>query len=89
MENVQKIAAKAIKELPASGSANAPNPHRRRRIDIRGMLLNKEMQAAILSGVLMLGGWALGHVSAGISVLLYIMSYAAGAGSKRRKASKR
>lgn len=85
MENVQKIAAKAIKELPASGSANAPNPHRRRRIDIRGMLLNKEMQAAILSGVLMLGGWALGHVSAGISVLLYIMSYAAGGWLKAKE----
>lgn len=85
MENVQKIAAKAIKELPSSGSANAPNPHRRRRIDLRSMLLNKEMQAAILSGLLMIGGWAFGHVSAGISVLLYIMSYAAGGWLKAKE----
>lgn len=85
MENVQKIAAKAIKELPSSGSANAPKPHRRRRIDLRSMLLNKEMQAAILSGLLMIGGWAFGHVSAGISVLLYIMSYAAGGWLKAKE----
>ncbi len=85
MENAQKIAAKAIKELPSSGSANAPNPHRRRRIDLRSMLLNKEMQAAILSGLLMIGGWAFGHVSAGISVLLYIMSYAAGGWLKAKE----
>ncbi|WP_339322395.1 heavy metal translocating P-type ATPase [Paenibacillus sp. FSL W8-0194] len=85
MENVQKIAAKAIKELPSSGSANAPNPHRRRRIDLRSMLLNKEMQAAILSGLLMIGGWAFGHVSAGISVLLYILSYAAGGWLKAKE----
>ncbi|GIO34242.1 MULTISPECIES: heavy metal translocating P-type ATPase [Paenibacillus] len=85
MENVQKIAAKAMKELPASGGAKAPNPHRRGRIDIRGMLGNKEMQAAILSGVLMIGGWALGHVSAGISVLLYILSYAAGGWLKAKE----
>lgn len=85
MDNIQKITAQIAKQGPASGSLKEPNPHRKRRFDIRGMLRNPEMQAAILSGVLMLGGWAAGYVSAAISIMLYILSYAAGGWLKAKE----
>ncbi|WP_412761545.1 heavy metal translocating P-type ATPase [Paenibacillus chibensis] len=84
MENVQKTTAK-MKGIAAAGSIKTPNPHRKRRIDFRGMLRNQEMQAAALSGVLMLGGWAASYASITVSVILYILSYAAGGWLKAKE----
>ncbi|MWV47345.1 cadmium-translocating P-type ATPase [Paenibacillus sp. HJL G12] len=85
MENVQKITAKILRETALSGGVKKPNPHRKRRMDLRGMLRNQEMQAAILSGVLMLGGWAAGNLSTTVSVILYILSYTAGGWLKAKE----
>lgn len=85
MENAQKMTAKIAKEVSISGSSKTPNPHRKRRMDFRSMLRNREMQAAILSGVLMLGGWAVGYASTTVSIILYILSYAAGGWLKAKE----
>ncbi len=85
MGNTQQITARILKESPATGSLKTPNPHRKRRMDFRGMLRNPEMQAAILSGVLMIGGWAVSYASAVVSIILYILSYAAGGWLKAKE----
>ncbi|MCJ8014522.1 cadmium-translocating P-type ATPase [Paenibacillus sp. KQZ6P-2] len=85
MGNIQEFTATNVKEGSLSGSEKKPNPRRKRRMDLRSMLRNSEMQAAILSGVLMLGGFAVGYVSEVISVILYILSYAAGGWLKAKE----
>ncbi|MDR0270774.1 heavy metal translocating P-type ATPase [Paenibacillus sp.] len=85
MEKVQNMQAEILKENSVSGSDKTPNPHRKKRMDIRSILRNSEMQAAILSGVLMLSGWAVSYASPLISIILYILSYAAGGWLKAKE----
>ncbi|WP_413373643.1 heavy metal translocating P-type ATPase [Paenibacillus taichungensis] len=66
-------------------SANTPGPGRGRKPDFRAMLRNKEMQAALGSGLLMLIAWATASWSNPLSVLLYIVAYAIGGWTKAKE----
>ncbi|WP_315793672.1 heavy metal translocating P-type ATPase [Paenibacillus sp. BIC5C1] len=66
-------------------SANTPGPGRGRKPDFRVMLRNKEMQAALGSGLLMLIAWATASWSNPLSVLLYIVAYAIGGWTKAKE----
>ncbi|MDQ0173215.1 heavy metal translocating P-type ATPase [Paenibacillus tundrae] len=66
-------------------STNAPNPNRRRKPNFRTMLHNKEMQAALGSGLLMLIAWGTASWSQPLSVMLYIVAYALGGWTKAKE----
>ncbi|MDN4604401.1 heavy metal translocating P-type ATPase [Paenibacillus sp. F6_3S_P_1C] len=66
-------------------SANTPGPGRGRKPDFRAMLRNKEMQAALGSGLLMLMAWATASWSDPVSVVLYIVAYAIGGWTKAKE----
>ncbi|MGC5776077.1 heavy metal translocating P-type ATPase [Paenibacillus pabuli] len=66
-------------------SANTPGPGRGRKPDFRAMLRNKEMQAALGSGLLMLLAWATASWSNPLSVLLYILAYTIGGWTKAKE----
>lgn len=66
-------------------SANTPGPGRGRKPDFRAMLRNKEMQAALGSGLLMLIAWATASWSNPLSVLLYIVAYSIGGWTKAKE----
>ncbi|MHA7582734.1 heavy metal translocating P-type ATPase [Paenibacillus vandeheii] len=66
-------------------SANTPGPGRGRKPDFRAMLRNKEMQAALGSGLLMLMAWATASWSDPLSVVLYIVAYAIGGWTKAKE----
>lgn len=66
-------------------SANTPGPGRGRKPDFRAMLRNKEMQAALGSGLLMLIAWATASWSDPLSVVLYIVAYAIGGWTKAKE----
>ncbi|MFC9712066.1 heavy metal translocating P-type ATPase [Paenibacillus sp. NPDC056933] len=66
-------------------SANTPGPGRGRKPDFRAMLRNKEMQAALGSGLLMLIAWATASWSNPLSVMLYIVAYAIGGWTKAKE----
>ncbi|OME15905.1 cadmium-translocating P-type ATPase [Paenibacillus odorifer] len=57
----------------------------KRRFDLRAMLSNSEMQAALGSGVLMLFAWAMGSWSEVFSVVLYVISYTIGGWNKAKE----
>lgn len=65
--------------------ANTPGPGRGRKPDFRAMLRNKEMQAALGSGLLMLIAWATASWSNPLSILLYIVAYAIGGWTKAKE----
>lgn len=66
-------------------TANTPGPGRGRKPDFRAMLRNKEMQAALGSGLLMLIAWATASWSNPLSVMLYIVAYAIGGWTKAKE----
>lgn len=66
-------------------STNTPGPGRGRKPDFRAMLRNKEMQAALGSGLLMLIAWATASWSDPVSVVLYIVAYAIGGWTKAKE----
>ncbi|MEC0132315.1 heavy metal translocating P-type ATPase [Paenibacillus odorifer] len=57
----------------------------KRRFDLRAMLSNSEMQAALGSGVLMLFAWAMGSWSEVFSIVLYVISYTIGGWNKAKE----
>ncbi|WP_440112736.1 heavy metal translocating P-type ATPase [Paenibacillus sp. QZ-Y1] len=65
--------------------ANTPGPGRGRKPDFRVMLRNKEMQAALGSGLLMLIAWGTASWSNPLSVILYIVAYAIGGWTKAKE----
>ncbi|MEK4882188.1 MULTISPECIES: heavy metal translocating P-type ATPase [Paenibacillus] len=67
-----------------SGSMKKPGAPKR-RFDLRAMLSNSEMQAALGSGVLMLFAWAMGSWSEVFSVVLYVISYTIGGWNKAKE----
>ncbi|MBM6384825.1 MAG: heavy metal translocating P-type ATPase [Paenibacillus sp.] len=66
-------------------SAQSPNPNRGRKPNFRTMLRNKEMQAALGSGLLMLVAWGTSPYFNAISIMLYIVSYAIGGWTKAKE----
>ncbi|MEO2206052.1 heavy metal translocating P-type ATPase [Paenibacillus pabuli] len=66
-------------------SAKSPNPNRGRRPNFRAMLRNKEMQAALGSGIIMLIAWGMSPYFNALSVILYIVSYALGGWTKAKE----
>lgn len=67
-----------------SGSMKKPGAPKR-RFDLRAMLSNSEMQAALGSGLLMLIAWAVGGWSEILSIALYVISYTVGGWSKAKE----
>ncbi|PYE45842.1 cadmium-translocating P-type ATPase [Paenibacillus barcinonensis] len=65
--------------------ANTPGPNRGKKPDFRAMLQNKEMQAALGSGVMMLIAWGIAPYFATLSVILYIAAYAIGGWTKAKE----
>lgn len=84
MENAQK----ALLRLSVSSvrkTAKQPNPHKRGKFDLRSMLHNKEMLAALGSGILTLIAWSVGHWAEYLSILLYVIAYTLGGWTKARE----
>jgi len=77
------------KQLPHSTafakSAKQPQLPNRRKFDLKALLSNSEMQAALGSGVLMLIAWAAGGWSEILSILIYVLSYAVGGWMKAKE----
>ncbi|GIO58161.1 heavy metal translocating P-type ATPase [Paenibacillus cineris] len=84
MENIRNAPAQSIQR---QANLNRPGPGKKGRFDLRSLIRNSEMQAALASGLLMLGGWAASWLSAPavVSIVLYIMSYAAGGWLKAKE----
>ncbi|OAB39513.1 heavy metal translocating P-type ATPase [Paenibacillus glacialis] len=85
MENTQKALSR-IGWSSVRKQANQPNPHKRGRFDLRSMLRNKEMLAALGSGLLTLIAWSVGHWAPYLSILLYITAYTIGGWATAREA---
>ncbi|WP_438352007.1 heavy metal translocating P-type ATPase [Paenibacillus sp. FA6] len=77
MENAQRASSR-MDLAQAQNKGNTPNPHRKGKFDLRSMLSNKEMLAALGSGVLTLIAWSVGHSYEYLSILLYVTAYALG-----------
>nr|WP_272039862.1 heavy metal translocating P-type ATPase [Paenibacillus sp. JJ-100] len=73
------------KQQAKQHSAPTPGPNRRKRPNLRAMLQNKEMQAALGSGVMMLIAWGISPYFATLSVILYIAAYAIGGWTKAKE----
>ena len=84
MENTQKALVK-ISTPAIKKTANQPNPHKRGKFDLRSMLRNEEMLAALGSGVLTLIAWSVGHWAEYLSILLYVTAYTLGGWTKARE----
>lgn len=84
--NMQAIHQPIHKQVKAEkSSTNSPNPNRGRRPNFRAMLHNKEMQAALGSGLLMLIAWSTASWSQPVSIKLYIAAYALGGWTKAKE----
>ncbi|MEN1989320.1 heavy metal translocating P-type ATPase [Paenibacillus hubeiensis] len=77
----QPLQTKANERRPA----NSTGPNRGRRPNFRAMLRNKEMQAALGSGLLMLFAWGISSWSSVLSVVLYIAAYVMGGWTKAKE----
>ncbi|WP_434749386.1 heavy metal translocating P-type ATPase [Paenibacillus amylolyticus] len=73
------------KQQAKQQSAHTPGPNRGKKPNFRAMLQNKEMQAALGSGVMMLIAWGIAPYFATLSVMLYIAAYAIGGWSKAKE----
>ncbi|PQP84829.1 heavy metal translocating P-type ATPase [Paenibacillus sp. PCH8] len=66
-------------------SSHTPGPNRGRKPHYRAMMQNKEMQAALGSGFLMLTAWGTAPYYATLSIMLYIVAYAVGGWTKAKE----
>jgi Zn2+/Cd2+-exporting ATPase len=66
-------------------SAKHPQFPNRRKFNLRAVLSNSEMQAALSSGVLMLIAWAVSDWSEFLSILIYVVSYTVGGWMKAKE----
>ncbi|MGQ8875016.1 heavy metal translocating P-type ATPase [Paenibacillus sp. TSA_86.1] len=73
------------KQQAKQKSAQTPGPNRGKKPNLRAMLQNKEMQAALGSGVMMLIAWGIAPYFATLSVMLYIAAYAIGGWTKAKE----
>lgn len=67
------------------GNSAAPQPGRKRGPNFKMMLQNKEMQAALGSGVMMLVAWGVSGSHEFLSILLYIAAYTIGGWTKAKE----
>jgi len=77
MENTQKALSRKV-PFVARKMENQPNPNKRGRFDLRSMLRNKEMLAALGSGILTFIAWSVGYWSEYLSILVYVAAYTIG-----------
>lgn len=71
--------------VQTKGHPAAPQPGRKRGPNFKMMLQNKEMQAALGSGVTMLVAWGLSGSYEVLSILLYIAAYTIGGWTKAKE----
>lgn len=84
--NMQAIHQSIRDQVKAEkNSTNTPNPNRDRRPNFRAMLNNKEMQAALGSGLMMLIAWSTASWSQPLSIMIYIVAYALGGWTKAKE----
>ncbi|WP_310830285.1 heavy metal translocating P-type ATPase [Paenibacillus pedocola] len=82
---MQATSKQLPKPIARQGNAQQPRTPKPRRFDPRAMLSNREMQAALGSGVLMLIAWAVSGWSEVLSVLIYVISYTVGGWIKAKE----
>ncbi|AOZ93467.1 heavy metal translocating P-type ATPase [Paenibacillus crassostreae] len=73
MENTQRASSRM-----RFNTSNAPNPNKKRKLDLRNLLRNNEVLAAIGSGSMTLIAWSVGHSNEYLSIILYVIAYALG-----------
>lgn len=73
------------KQQAKQQSAHTPGPKRSKKPKFRAMLQNKEMQAALGSGIMMLIAWGIAPYFATLSVILYIAAYTIGGWTKAKE----
>ncbi|WP_429352055.1 heavy metal translocating P-type ATPase [Paenibacillus sp. 4624] len=73
------------KQQAKQKSAQTPGPNRGKKPNFRAMLQNKEMQAALGSGIMMLIAWGMAPYFSTLSVILYIAAYAIGGWTKAKE----
>ncbi|AJS60163.1 heavy metal translocating P-type ATPase [Paenibacillus sp. IHBB 10380] len=83
MQNAYK--ASSMVTISNRKMANQPNPRNQRKFDLRGMLRNTEMLAALSSGALTLIAWTVGQWSDILSVLIYVIAYTLGGWVKAKE----
>lgn len=82
---MQATSKQLPKPIARQGNAQQPRTPEPRRFDPRAMLSNREMQAALGSGLLMLIAWAASGWSEVLSVLIYVISYTVGGWIKAKE----
>ncbi len=82
---MQATSKQIPKPIARQGNAQQPRTPKPRRFDPRAMLRNREMQAALGSGLLMLIAWAVSGWSEVLSVLIYVISYTIGGWIKAKE----
>lgn len=80
---MEAIQSKAMSTLHKT--MNQPDPGRRRKFSLLHLLRHREMLLALSSGGFMLVAWGMQGLSPVLSVLLYIVAYAAGGYMKARE----
>ncbi|MDT0125979.1 heavy metal translocating P-type ATPase [Paenibacillus sp. RRE4] len=73
------------KQQAKQQSAHTPGPKRGKKPNFRAMLQNKEMQAALGSGIMMLIAWGIAPYFATLSVIIYIAAYGIGGWTKAKE----
>ncbi|WP_366293353.1 heavy metal translocating P-type ATPase [Paenibacillus sp. AN1007] len=73
------------KQQAKQQSTHTPGPNRGKKPDFRVMLQNKEMQAALGSGLMMLIAWGIAPYFGTMSVILYIAAYVIGGWTKAKE----
>lgn len=73
------------KQQAEQRSTHTPGPNRGKKPDFRVMLQNKEMQAALGSGLMMLIAWGIAPYFGTLSVILYIAAYVIGGWTKAKE----
>ena len=77
MENTQRASSR-MDLAQTKNKGNSPNPHRKGKFDLQSILSNKEMLAALGSGLLTLIAWSVGQSYEYLSILVYVIAYALG-----------
>lgn len=84
MKWMRSQTAASISSIEQHG-AEPREPRQSGKWDIRSLLSNAEVLAALGSGVLMLAAWLAGHWSEQLSVVLYVISYVIGGWVKAKE----
>lgn len=85
VQRLQDTLSPSNRTLSKNSGSGRPGPNRKPQFQLKSMLKNKEMQAALGSGMLMLMAWGVSHWWQWLSIILYVVSYALGGWSKARE----